>query len=774
MKFSKGFWMNKAGVTVSSPAEVRDLELDSESITVYAPSSKIYHRGQTLGGPLLTIRYSSPLPDVIHVQMYHFKGAPNKGPIFETNVSSDNKVEILNGETELSLTSGNTSVRINKKEWSVDFLYSGKRLTGSSHKSMGYITTNDNGVFVREQLDLDIGECVYGLGERFTPFVKNGQTVETWNEDGGTCSDIAYKSIPFYVTNKGYGVFVNHPGNVSYEVASEVVSRVQFSVPGEYLDYYIIGAVNPKEALQNYTALTGRPALPPAWSFGLWLTTSFTTNYDEVTVNSFIDEMARRDLPLHVFHFDCFWMKEYQWCDFEWDKNVFSDVANMLKRLKDKGLQICVWINPYIAQKSKLFDEGMKKGYLIKKADGSVWQTDMWQPGMGIVDFTNPEACKWFSEQLVKLMELGVDCFKTDFGERIPVEGVYFDGSDPLKMHNYYTYLYNKVVFEVLEKKKGRGNALVFARSATVGGQKLPVHWGGDCFSSYSSMAETLRGGLSLCLSGFGFWSHDISGFESTATADVYKRWVAFGLLSTHSRLHGNNSYRVPWLFDEEAVEVLRFFTKLKCSLMPYLFNTAYTASREGIPMMRAMVLEFCEDVACDYLDRQFMLGDSLLVAPIFKADGNVSYYLPKGCWTNFISGEKVEGGCWRHENHNYKSIPLMVRSNSIIAVGNENRKPDYDYAEEVTLHVFELQEGKTTSGVIRNVESEIELEVSIERCEKVVSIDIIEAEKPFSIILRGIHGISFLEGADSETTGEGIKLIPAKNANKIKVLIQH
>ena len=192
-------------------------------------------------------------------------------------------------------------------------------------------------------------------------------------------------------------------------------------------------------------------------------------------------------------------------------------------------------------------------------------------------------------------------------------------------MHNYYAFLYNKVVYEILEEELGKGNAVLFSRSATAGGQQFPVHWGGDCSATYPSMAESLRGGLSLCLSGFGFWSHDIGGFEDTATPDLYKRWVAFGLLSSHSRLHGSKSYRVPWLFDEESVDVLRFFTKLKCRLMPYVFAAACEASQRGIPVMRAMILEFPDDPGCDHLDRQYMLGESLLL-PLCSIPREVAY----------------------------------------------------------------------------------------------------------------------------------------------------
>lgn len=443
-------------------------------------------------------------------------------------------------------------------------------MTGCDFKDCGYLTDSTTGKHYQyARLNLAVGECVYGLGERFTAFVKNGQSVETWNRDGGTSTGKAYNNVPFYVTSKGLGVFVNHPEDVSYEVASGKVSKTQFSVEGESLEYILMGGVSVKATLKEYAALTGLPALPPEWSFGLWLTTSFTTNYDEKTVTSFIQGMADRNIPLHVFHFDCFWMKGFEWCSFEWDTACFPDPEAILKRLHDRGLKICVWINPYVGQKSPLFKEGMEKGYFLKRPNGDVWQS-----GQGIVDFTNPEAVKWYQDKLRALCAQGVDCFKTDFGERIPTDCVFHDGSDPRLIHNYYTYLYNKCVFEVLEECYGRNHAVFFARSATACCQQFPAHWGGDCYGTYESMAETLRGGLSLALSGFALWSHDIGGFENTAPADVYKRWVAFGLLSSHSRLHGSKSYRVPWNYDDEACDVLR----LKCRLMPYLYARAAEA----------------------------------------------------------------------------------------------------------------------------------------------------------------------------------------------------
>jgi alpha-D-xyloside xylohydrolase len=720
MKFTDGFWQLRPGVTALYAQEAYDIQPtdatpDGPGLVVTAPTAVITSRGATLNRPVLTVTLSSPIEGVVRVRIAHHEGRAWHGG-FELPGATHGAgaVEVADGVGILS--AGGLTARVTPgSPWSLSFEVDGRRVTGSGHKSQGYIRLGaeaavDHGVvgnaraetgvpeertFVHEQLELGVGEAIYGLGERFGAYVKNGQSVDIWNADGGTSSEQAYKNVPFYLSSAGYGVLVNDPGHVSFEIGSEAVERVQFAVPGEVLEYFVVAGPTPRDILRRYTALTGRAPVVPAWSYGPWLSTSFTTDYDEQTVTSFIDGMAERDLPLSVFHFDCFWMREFNWCDFEWDPRVFPDPDGMLARLRQRGLKVSVWINPYIGQRSPLFAEAAEHGYLVKRADGSVWQWDLWQAGMGLVDFTNPEATAWYQGHLRRLVRQGVDCFKTDFGERIPTDVVWHDGADPSRMHNLYTHLYNRAVHDVLVEERGEGEAVVFARSATAGGQTMPVHWGGDNTSTYVSMAESLRGGLSLAMSGFAHWSHDIGGFEGTPDPAVFKRWTAFGMLSTHTRFHGSESYRVPWAFDDEAVDVTRTFAQLKMRLMPYLYQLGLEAAATGAPVMRPMQFEFPADPAVTYLDRQYLLGPDLLVAPVLSPDGAVEFYLPDGTWTSLITGESVEGGRWVREQHGFESLPLYARPGAVIPWGSHADRPDYDYLDGLTLRVFPGGEGE-------------------------------------------------------------------------------
>ena len=606
MKFTNGYWMIRDGVDALYAREAYELAADAttESLNVLAPTSVVRGRYDTLNLPTFNVGITTPAEGVIRVCAEHWQGA-TEYPGFPLNADEPGNRDYVtvqangNGDGEVgvngadvTLTTGGLTVKVVKgAPWNLTFIgEDGKVLTESAGKSLGRFklgaesnvtaqpvsefgvtmdgsARDESDVFIAIQLHLSVGEDVYGLGERFGAYVKNGQSVDIWNEDGGTASEQGYKDIPFYMTSNGYGVLVNNRGHVSFEIGSENT---------------------------------------------------------EATINSFIDGMAERDIPLAAFHYDCYWMREFHWCDFEWDKRFFGDIESTLKRLHED------------------------KGYLVRKPNGEVWQTDFWQAGMGLVDFTNPAARESFKDKVKALLNQGVDAIKTDFGERIPRDVVWYDGSPKLSMHNWYTQLYNQAVFEAIEETYGKGNACLYARSATVGGQQQPVHWGGDCESTFNGMAQSLRAGLSLTSSGFGFWSHDIGGFEGAfPDPAVYKRWVAFGMLGSHSRLHGSTVYRVPWLFDEEdekngvalvpgqtAVDVVREFTKLKLELMPYVYQLGLQPHANGTPVMRSMFVEFPDDPACRTLDRQYMFGPSMLVAPVFTYSGEVSYRFRCGCAT--------------------------------------------------------------------------------------------------------------------------------------------
>jgi alpha-D-xyloside xylohydrolase len=678
---------------------------------------------------------------VISVETTHWAGALNPGPHFDLFPSGkpEGQAKISKSDRGTTLSSGSISATIHPDTHTFDIRFhatdGSKELTSLLNRSVGlaYSPATSNPLetgdmrnlqhYIFTQTTLGVGESVHGLGERFGAFNKVGQSVALWNADGGTSSDQAYKNVSFWLSSRGYGIFIDAPERVELEIGSERCCRVQTSVEGQRLKWYIIYGPTPKEVLTKYSILTGKPGKVPSWSFGLWLSTSFTTDYDEKTVNTFLEGMKSREISvegiapcpsysilaadmLQVMHFDCFWLKAFQWCDFTFDSDMFPDPKGQIARLKDSGLakKTCVWINPYLGQNSPAFSYAAEKGYLLKRKNGDIFQWDLWVAGMGLIDFTNPEAVTWFESCLEKLFDIGVDSIKTDFGERIPTLDVqWHDKSvDPKKMHNYYAFIYNKIVYELLQKRYGKDEAVLFARSATAGTQRFPLQWGGDCESTPEAMAESIRGGLSLGLSGYSFWSVDIGGFEGYPPPWIYKRWVAFGLLCSHSRLHGSNSYRVPWTVDNDdqtdqgCSKTLAKWTALKSRLMPYLYAQAIDSIALGIPLsLRAMCLEFPDDPSSWYLDRQFMLGDSLLVAPIFEESGEVVFYLPKGKWTSFFTGEVKSGPAWVTEKHEFHTLPLYVRENTILVLGPEGeRRTVYDYVENVEVRTYHVGAG--------------------------------------------------------------------------------
>ncbi len=343
MKFLNGGWLVKDGFDVKYAANVYTANIEEKKLTLFCPFGvPIHHPGQTLDGGILTIEVTSPREDIITTRLINFRKDRTHCPKFALN-ESDPNVAIEETDDKWTFASGRLTLEIAKGE-SIDFTYKydGKTIAHSGWRAKGLVVDPEGRLHVSEQLDLGVGEKIYGLGERFTNFIKNGQTVDIWNEDGGTGTEQAYKNIPFYLSNKGYGLFVDNPGKVSFEVGSEKVSRVQFSVPGEEMSYSVIGGKDLKGILNTYTDLTGKPPLVPDWSYGLWLSTSFTTDYDEKTVLDFVDGMAERDIPLSVFHFDCRWMKELEWCNFEWDETKFPDPEGLLAKLHERGLKVCV------------------------------------------------------------------------------------------------------------------------------------------------------------------------------------------------------------------------------------------------------------------------------------------------------------------------------------------------------------------------------------------------------------------------------------------------
>lgn len=704
MKFRDGMWLVAADKHVQYAEDVYTITpRDDKALDLLCPTRHIRSRGDTLNLSTINVELEAQFDGVISIEATHFSGAQRRGPNFELfpdGKPETGKTGISKGEKGTTLTSGALSATVGPDPHAFDIRFhatdGSKELTQLLNRSVGLAyspaTSNPKQVedmrnlqhYVFTQHELGVGETIHGLGERFGAWNKVGQTVELWNEDGGTSSDQAYKNIPFYLSSKGYGVFMDTPERVSLEIGSERCCRLQASVEGQRLKWYIIyGAGGPKEVLSKYALLTGRAGKLPAWSFGLWLSTSFTTDYDEKTVTHFLEEMQSREVPVETFHFDCFWLRAFHWCDFVFSSEHFPDAAGQIRRMKEGGLanKVCVWINPYLGQASPVFRYAAEKGYLLKRKNGDVWQWDLWQTGMGVVDITNPAARDWYVGCLKQLFDLGVDTLKTDFGERIPATDVqWHDRSvDPARMHNYYAFWYNKVVYEALQDRYGHDQAVLFARAATAGTQRFPLCWGGDCESTPAALAESIRGGLSLGLSGFSFWSCDIGGFEGNPPPWIYKRWVAFGLLCSHSRLHGSNSYRVPWLIDDgakgegSATSVLRSFVRLKRRLMPYLYAQGETSRRNGWPLsLRAMCLEFPDDPTSWFLDRQFMVGDSILAAPVFTEDGAVDFYLPKGRWTSWWDGSVVDGLGWRRETHGFETLPLYVREGAVLVLGQE------------------------------------------------------------------------------------------------------
>ncbi|SEG99497.1 alpha-D-xyloside xylohydrolase [Nonomuraea solani] len=540
-------------------------------------------------------------------------------------------------------------------------------------------------------------EAFAGFGESFTRLDKRGQRPVMWNFDAfGAESQRAYKNVPLYLSSKGYGILVDSGAPTEFDVCQSTHSVVQILVPDDVMDYYVLAGPTPPEILDRYDLLTCRPALPPKWAFGTWISSGFCVDSQE-RVLARARTIRERGIPCDVLHLDTYWQSDGHWSDLRWDPVNFPDPGAMLAELDTMGFKVCLWMNPYISHLSPAFREGTDAGYFLKNQDGEVYVADCWHgsfPACGIVDFTDPAAAAWFKDLLRPLLRQGVAAFKTDFAEGVPADAVAANGMTGIDLHNVYTLLFNDLVAAVT--REVNGHDLVWARSSYLGGQRHSAQWGGDTYTSYAAMGSTIRGGLAHGLSGVPFWSHDAGGFTGRPADDLYVRWTQFGALSPLLRLHGTTT-REPWEFPEVEAEAVSAL-KLRYRLMPYLYSAAVEAARTGAPMMRALCVDHPEDPVAWQADLQYLLGRDLLVAPMTTPEGTRQVYLPSGRWVDYWTGEVLEGARYVQVGKPLDQIPLFVRYGALIPV--QEQRDTVDVPAEIMLVAFGGGDGPETRTV--------------------------------------------------------------------------
>jgi alpha-D-xyloside xylohydrolase len=508
-----------------------------------------------------------------------------------------------------------------------------------------------------------------GLGEKFTPLDKRGQRPVMWNFDAfGVESDRSYKNVPFFVSSRGYGIMLDSGLPAEFDLCRSTHSCVEIVVPDDLIDYYLIAGPTIPAILDRFDRLTSRPALPPKWAFGTWISSGFFRDSQERVMER-ARRIRERGIPCDVLHLDTYWQQDGNWSDMRWDAEHFPDPEGMLAELAAMGFKVCLWMNPYISHLSPVFRDGAEKGYFLRRPDGEVYVADSWHgtyPPCGIVDFTNPDAAEWFAELLRGPLRQGAAAYKTDFAEGVPADAVAFNGMRGTELHNVYTLLFNDLVARVT--REVNGHELVWARSSFLGGQRHSAQWGGDTFTSYAAMGSTLRGGLSHGLSGVPFWSHDAGGFTGRPSDDLYVRWGQFGALSPLVRFHGTTS-REPWEYPEAAERAVVAALRLRYRLMPYIYSAAIDAARTGSPMMRALCVDHPDDPVAWQADLEYLLGRDLLVAPMTAPEGVRQVYLPAGDWVDHWTGELIAGGRYVTVSAPLERIPLFVRHGALIPV---------------------------------------------------------------------------------------------------------
>ena len=515
---------------------------------------------------------------------------------------------------------------------------------------------SDNSRSVNPVFLLSPGERIYGCGESFTSLNKVGQKVHlSVTDPQGPETDGMYKPVPFYFSNRGYGIFMHTSAPVTADFGASYIGAQRLFMADEQADLFVFFG-SPKEILNEYTNVTGKSPMPPLWSFGTWM--SRITYFSQDEGLDIAKKLRQHKIPADVIHFDTGWFGVDWQCDYEFAKDRFKDPVAMLKQLADDGFHTCLWQLPYFTPKNRFFQEIVDKGLHIRNAAGGMPVED------AILDFSNPETVSWYQSKITNLLRQGVSTIKCDFGEAAPYNGTYHSGLGGLYEHNLYPLRYNKALWEAVNRQYF-GEGIIWARSAWAGSQRYAVHWGGDAATNNIGMLGDLRGGLSFGLSGFSFWSHDMGGFVTASPEDIYRRWLPFGFLSSHTRAHGAPPTE-PWLISESFTKAFRECAEMKYRLMPYVYTQAKDCSQRGLPMVRALLVEFPDDPGSWLVEDEYMFGSQMLVAPLLESGDSRMVYLPRGKWIDYQSGAVYDGG---YQTIKAGKIPaiILVRDGSLI-----------------------------------------------------------------------------------------------------------
>lgn len=517
---------------------------------------------------------------------------------------------------------------------------------------------SDNTRSINPVFSLMPGEKIFGTGESPTALNKAGQKVNMFVTDpqGPETPDM-YKPIPFYMSDRGYGVFIHTSAPVTADFGATYGGATKLFMADEVMDIFIMLGT-PKEILSEYTAITGRPDMPPLWSFGTWM--SRITYFSEEEGRDVARKLRENRIPSDVIHFDTGWFGTDWQCDYAFAPDRFDNPRKMLADLRKDGFRTCLWQLPYFTPKNKFFPELVEKGLYVRNGRGELPYEDV------VLDFTNPATVEWYQEKLGNLLGQGVGAIKVDFGEGAPLDGIYANGRSGLYEHNLYPLRYNRAVSEVT--RRTNGDNIIWARSAWAGSQRYPLHWGGDAATTATGMQGTLRAGLSLGLSGFPFWSHDVGGFVTSSPEELYRRWLPFGFLTSHTRIHGAPPTE-PWLYGKDFTDYFRKCAEMKYTLMPYIYTQAVESSSNGWPMLRALLLEFPDDPGAWRVDDEYMFGSSILVAPMLEPGSSRDVYLPgKQKWIDFQTGKTHSPG-WNHISTGEMPIVIMVKDGTALPV---------------------------------------------------------------------------------------------------------